>query len=281
MGIIAALISTVICTVLYIRMYKREVPEPIGKLKAAFPVLLGVIAVIISTVMVMLIGLLLIKIRGVFSSVTDTPLVIQSLVRSFFLAGFTEELAKLLMFLLVIRVCKPRNVYEYGMLCAGIGFGFTALEDVIYGGVNPVSSVFRVFFFAMHMMFGLLMGLHLGLARYKRKEGSGDARKHTFLAFLLPVLWHTVFDASTTTNAAFSSDDDITQIVGLVIALVVLAVSITLQIVLLIRFKKKTEEFCRMCFAEKEGQQSSAEKAEQQDSAEKAEQQSLAEKAEQ
>ena len=39
MGLLVAIIASVLCAVVYVRMYRREVPEPIGKKKAALPAL--------------------------------------------------------------------------------------------------------------------------------------------------------------------------------------------------------------------------------------------------
>ena len=251
MGIIAAIVATIICAVFYVRMCKREIPEPISFKRAAIPVALGVLAVFIN--MPLSIGSLA-AIAAVFGKLSDVipSLVLRSLVASFFMAGFTEEFVKMLMFLIVIRVCKPKNVYEYGLLCAGVGFGFTGLEDAVYGIQNPVSSVFRVFFFGMHLMFGLIMGLEMGLAQYSKKNGTGGSVKHTILAMAVPVLWHTIFDASTIANAAFNAEDEAVQMIGVVVALVVCAVSIALQFVLLIQYKKNTEKLCAMSVVDEE-----------------------------
>ena len=245
MGLIAALIATSLCAVMYVRMVRRELPEPLGKKKAMIPLGFGLLAIFLTLPMVILFGLL---VQATVGSISDavSSLVLRSLLGSFLLAGFTEEFIKFLMLLPVLRIVKPRNVYEYGLLGAGVGLGFTALEELLYAGKSPMGAVFRILFFAMHLLFGLLMGTHLGLAKYSRREGRGDAGKHTFLAFFLPILWHTVFDASTTANAALNATEEATQVAGVVIALVVCAVSIALQFVLLIRFRKKTAEYCSM-----------------------------------
>ncbi|MBP3892457.1 MAG: PrsW family intramembrane metalloprotease [Atopobiaceae bacterium] len=247
MGLIAAVIATVICAVLYVRMYQREVPEPIGKRQAAIPVGLGVIAVFCTLPLYILSGFMIKTLTGGSISNVVSSLALRSLIGSFILAGFTEEFIKLLMFLIVVKVVKPKNVYEYGFLCAGVGFGFTGLEDVIYGLQNPVSSIFRVFFFGMHMMFGLIMGLQLGFAKFSKQQGKSGL-KHTILALFLPVLWHTLFDASTVTNVAFNADDENVQMIGVIVAIVMCVVSIVLQFVLLFRFKNKTAEYCAMRF---------------------------------
>ena len=47
-SIISALFALVFCGLIYLRMIKREVPEPIGKLQAILPVILGGVCVLVS-----------------------------------------------------------------------------------------------------------------------------------------------------------------------------------------------------------------------------------------
>ena len=245
MGLIAAVIAAVLCAVVYVRMYKRELPEPIGRKQAAIPVALGAVSILLMVPVFIGVWYMALIIPGGLAGLVPSP-VLRSLVSAFFMAGFTEELIKLLMFLIVVRVVKPKNVYEYGLLCAGVGIGFTGLEDIFYGMMSPVSSITRAIFFAMHMVFGLLMGVELGLAKLSKHAGTGDSGKHTLLALALPVLWHTVFDASTSNNPGITATDERGQIAGIVVALVVCAISIALQFVVLIRFKRDTEKLCGM-----------------------------------
>lgn len=98
------------------------------------------------------------------------------------------------------------------------------------------------------MVFGLIMGLFLGLARYKKERGKSGGRD-TLLELFLPVLWHTAYDASTAANAALSSEDDYVGFQGLLVALAVVAVSTVLQFVVLILFKKHTGKYCSMVIA--------------------------------
>ena len=182
LGILVSLIATSLCAVVYVRMYMRDLPTPLEKKKAALPPLLGLFAPL-------------------------SPL-LSSLVSAFLSAGFPEELVKFLMLLLAIKLVKPRNVYEYGMLGAGVGFGFTALEEALYGGGNVVTAASRIPFFAMHMIFDLIMGLLLGLARYRKEKGLGGVGLRRFLALLLPILWHTLYDSATVTNPGVGMEDD-------------------------------------------------------------------------
>lgn len=244
MGLLVSIISSVLCAVLYVRMVKREIPEPMTKKQTTPPVVLGLFAPILATVLVLGLGLAV-------SALTDGKglgiqnLVLSSLVGSALRAGLTEELVKFLLFLVIVKRLRPKNVYEYAVMVAGIGFGFTVLEEIIYGGDNVVAALFRLPGFALHMVFGLIMGLYLGLARYQKQRGESGGRE-TCLALLLPVLFHTVFDAATATNAAFSAEDEYVQFQGALIGLVVVAVAFVLQIVILVLFKKNTEKYCGM-----------------------------------
>ena len=246
MGILVALISAALCALLYVRMVRRELPAPMPKKQAVTPVVVGLFAPILATLLVLLIGLCVRALTGGRSlSELIGNLVISSLVSSFLGAGFTEELVKLLLFLLIAKRLNPKNVYELAVLVAGIGFGFTVLEEIAYGSGNAIAGLLRLPGFALHMVFGLVMGGFLGLARYK-KQRRESAGKETFLAFFLPVLSHTVFDAATANNAAISAEDEATQLIGLIAGLVVVVISVVLQIVVLVKFKKNTEKYCGM-----------------------------------
>ena len=59
MGILVALIATALCAVVYVRMVKREIPEPIGTKQAAVPIGFGLLAVVLVVPMLALIGLLI------------------------------------------------------------------------------------------------------------------------------------------------------------------------------------------------------------------------------
>ena len=252
MGILIALISAALCALLYVRMVRRELPEPMPKKQAATPVVIGLFAPILATLLVLLIGLCVTALTGgrPLSELIGNPLT-SSLVRSFLAAGMTEELIKFLLFLLLARRLNPKNVYEVAVLVAGIGFGFTVLEEIGYGGGNVAAGLLRMPGFALHMVFGLIMGVYLGLARYKKLHGE-SAGKETFLALFLPVLWHTVFDAATANNAALTAEDETTQIIGLFAGLIVVVISVVMQIVVLVRFKKNTEKYCGMTLRETE-----------------------------
>ena len=64
MGLIVAIITAIICTVVYVRMYKRQLPEPAGVKRAAIPVALGVLAVVLVAPVTIIISLSSRKLLG-------------------------------------------------------------------------------------------------------------------------------------------------------------------------------------------------------------------------
>ena len=254
MGFITSLIAFILCAFVYVRMIRREVPQQIGKAQAWVPVGAGLIAPIISTVIAVGLGMLTIKLLG--GEITETGVnmpvrqdmnvILRSLIKSFRVAGFTEELVKLLLALLMVKVFKPKNVYEYALAFVGVGFGFTALEEILYGGGGLV-SLFRLPTFAMHMVLAILMGVNLGFARYEKLHG-GSAGKYIFLGLFLPVLWHTLYDAATAFNAGIDTSDENVQMAAIVIALIASVASTVLQFVLLVRFKNNAVKYSEMVY---------------------------------
>jgi len=244
MGLIIGLIASILCAVIYMNMCKREQPLPMEKKKEVLPVVFGIAAPVLATVAVILLVVAVSRITN--GAVHELPVILRSLISSFVMAGFPEELIKLLLVLLAIRIIKPKNVYEYVILGAGIGFGFTGLEDALYGSGSVVAALSRIPTFALHMAFGVIMGQHLGLAKYVRKNNTGNSGKHVLLALLLPVFWHTLYDAATASNLALQAESEDMQLAGILVALIIVAASVIMQFITLGRCKKKCEEYCRM-----------------------------------
>jgi RsiW-degrading membrane proteinase PrsW (M82 family) len=234
-GYISSFISFILCTFVYVRMVKREDPPTLGK-KSVVPVVLG----LVSTVVIVVLAIFL---KLFFREFTVTNPVLKSLFSAFIGAGFTEELGKLLFALIAVAIVRPRSVYAYSLMFIGVGFGFTLLEEFAYGGGNNLLTLARLPDFALHMVFGMIMGVNLGLARFKGKHGKSGAM-NVIAALVLPVLWHTVFDAATVDNAGIEAENEIAIIIALLVGLV----TTVLQFILLIRFKKKSKEYCQMVF---------------------------------
>ena len=83
MGIILALVAFVLCVIIYVRMVRRETPEPLGKIKAAIPVVVGLAAPFLATALVILFGWLMKVTIGIPLAGLSDSLVYKSLVTSF------------------------------------------------------------------------------------------------------------------------------------------------------------------------------------------------------
>ena len=243
LAIIQLILSAIICGILYYRMIRREVPEQIGKAQAITPVALGVISLFLSFIFFLGIGFIVMKAGLNTNEMARVP---GSILGAFLLAGLPEELAKLLIILLTLRIfrSKIRNAYEVILIGAGVGLGFTLFEEFFYGGGggNPL----RLLGLAAHMAFGIIMARHLAQARYDKMMHQGSPAKEVLLAFVVPMLIHTLYDATNATNKFLDSEDENLQIIGFVIAGIGIVFMVVLQILVLVRFKKDTEKYCAM-----------------------------------
>ena len=245
MAIIQTIASIIILGILYKRMIARERPVPISKGQAFVPVLLGVISLPLSFLMVLGNGMIIL-VLGIDTSAS--PLMIRSVISAFLIAGLPEEAAKLLLILLCLLIfrSKIKNVYEYMLIGAAVGFGFTLFEEFLYGG-GSASMISRLIVLAAHMVYGIMMAKHLGLAGYYRKNGQGSPVKERIFAILIPVVIHTFYDAGTAQNKLLEGSEG-EQTIGLVLAVAAIVIMFAVQIAALVKFKKNTEKYCEMRF---------------------------------
>lgn len=246
MSVSVAAVSALILGVLYVRMIKRETPEPIGYLQALLPIALGVATMYLAVYLAIVCFGYLVS-QGYIDP--TKPTVLQGLLTAFVMAGFPEELFKFLAILVSVVIFRSRikNVYEYILLGAAVAIGFTLAEEFYYAdGANNVTLATRLLTVAGHMVFNIIMGEFLGRARYNKLTGRGLPALNCILAFLVPVAIHTLYDACTSSIGTLlaSSPDSVDLIV--VIGLSAYLGMIVLQIVVLTRFKKKAAAFCAM-----------------------------------
>ena len=236
MGIIAMLISLVVLTFLYRRMIARDVPEPIGRKQAIVPVLLGLVSLPLSFIFTLLCLGGLIKTVGYAPA--DYPLPVQSVMSAFLAAGLTEELAKFLMIAASFKLFRNtvRNVYEYMLIGAAVGFGFTLPEEALYGS-DLISFLLRMDFIAGHLVFG---------AEHKKITNQGSPSKEYLFALLIPILMHTLYDACTANNKFLYHENEDMQMIGVVIGLVGALAAFVLQIVILLKYKKNAGKLCSL-----------------------------------
>ena len=248
MEILAAGLTIVILGFLYWRMIKRETPERIGAFQALFPIALGVVSMFIGGLATVLLAK---SLGGMANMLAGNTGFGGSLLRSFLMAGGTEETAKLLMILLALVILKSRvkNVYEYVLLGAAVGFGFAIAEEFYYGdfgaktdAADYVALAGRMISVPAHMTFNMVMGEFLGRARFNRLTGKGSPALDCVLAVLIPMGVHTLFDACTIFNSKLMAG----EMSGILIALAGYVGLLIYEIVVLVRFRKNTEKFCGM-----------------------------------
>ena len=246
MALISTIVSIVVLGIIYKRMIGWEVPEPIGRAQSIVPVILGVAALVISFLITLASATLLLAVGYVRD---EQPMVVQSVMGAFFGAGLSEEVAKGLMILITVAIFRSRirNVYEYVLIGAAVGFGFTIFEEFLYGSGLAV-ILFRLVLITLHLLFSMIMAYYLGKARYQRQTGEGSATKSYILAFLIPIVLHTVCDACTGTNKALYVADDATVVIGMIISFAATIAMFIFQIVVLRRVRRDAEKLSKMEF---------------------------------
>ena len=230
-SIFASLFALVICGFLYKRMIKREVPEPIGTLQAILPVILGGICVPISGGSG--IGLLF-ALKSIGVAAEGMPAFLSSFYTAFFMAGGVEELFKFLAIILAVVILKNkvRNVYEYILLGAAVGFGFTFVEDFTFGESIFVLLIRTPLMFT-HMTLNIIMGEFIGRAKYNKQKGEGQTVLYWALGLIIPMFLHTLYDAGTVFNFVIIKDGD--YITGGILGGVAIITNVVILISVLVR----------------------------------------------
>ncbi len=244
MAVVQTLLTLAILGILYYRMIMREKPEQIGWLQALVPIGLGAVSLSIS--FYVLIGVAsLMNSLGISAGSANN--FIKSMMFAFLMAGAPEEIAKLIFMVIAIFLFrkKIRNVYEYILIGAAIGIGFTLPEEFGYGDVEAQAIWIRMLTVAGHMIYGIIMGGFIGLAQHKKKIGQPRFLQYV-LAVCVPVLLHTLYDACTSNNLMMISEDSAESDSGIMLGLIAVAVHFILQIVVLVVLKKNTEKYCEM-----------------------------------
>ena len=242
-SVLTVALTLVILGFLYWRMIKREVPERIGAFQAILPFGLGILSMLLYGPFIMWF------IRNALTRLSfgNCPPFVSSLIKAFLTAGGTEEALKLIFILITLALLRSRvkNVYEYVLIGAAVGAGFTVTEEFLYADEGAVITlVMRMITVAAHMAFNMIMAEFLGKARVSKQTGKGSSTLKYAMAFIVPTVIHTVYDACTVSNSFLLNED--TQMLGLAVAGGAYLFLLVFQIIVLIRFRKKTNEFCAM-----------------------------------
>lgn len=162
--------------------------EPPKELLKAFG--LGVLSVFVSLCISTPLGRL-----GFFTN--DPETVFGCIATSFFGAAIPEEIAKFLMFLLVIRKNRWFDERMDGIVYAScVALGFAALENIFYLSSNyeawvSVGITRALLSVPGHFFFGILMGYYYSIVRF----GASPSTKDKYLVLLAPILAHGVFNS--------------------------------------------------------------------------------------
>ena len=249
-SIISALLALIICGLIYLRMIKREVPEPIGKLQAILPVIMGGICVLVS-------GPAGIGLLYAFKSIGVTGEKMANLpaafFTAFFMAGGVEELFKFLAIIITIAILKNKvkNVYEYIILGAAVGFGFTVVEDFTFGESIFVLLIRTPLMFT-HMTLNMIMGEFIGRAKYNKQKGEGQTALYWAWGLIIPMALHTLYDAGTIFNYPAIRGGDF--VVGGILGGAAVLTNVFLLIYILVRAKKNAEKFSALTILSKDAQ---------------------------
>lgn len=185
--LIGVAVLPVLILMIFIYAKDKYNKEPLGLLLKAF--LFGGLSCIPAILMEM----------GLQMFVPPSEMVIaNSAYQGFIVAGFSEELCKLMMLSLAIWKSKEFDEYFDGIVYATfVALGFACIENIgyVFGAGNLTDSLSTGIMRAIlsvpgHFLFGVTMGYFFSLAKF-------DPR-HRFLnlikALLLPMLLHGTFD---------------------------------------------------------------------------------------
>lgn len=158
-------------------------PEPLGRLLLTFFV--GCLSVVPA-------GL-----QEVFlSAFSPAGAVAEGLYTGYVVAGFSEELWKLLLLLLVIWRSRHFDEYFDGIVYAVfLSLGFACVENIQYvmGGTDPMGTALMRGLLAVpaHFLFAVTMGYYVSLAKFDPAHRAA----HLLKALLYPVLLHGTYDS--------------------------------------------------------------------------------------
>ncbi len=253
--ILAGLVTVGVLGCLYMRMIKREKAGKIGIPQALLPIILGIISELVGSRAVvfwmMSLG------EGSRAKFNELPVVARQFLSPFLFAAFPEELIKLIMVIITLCVFRKnvKNVYEYILIGAAVGIGFSISEDYSYA--SELAGIFvRLPMMPGHMAMDMLMGEFLGIAMYNKKNNAGSVAIFNIAAFVVPVIIHTLYDAGTISNymvfEGAANENNLMLTIGSIYALVVVVGFIIYSFRMIARFKKNGDKFNNMIISEVE-----------------------------
>ncbi len=141
---------------------------------------------------------------GILSSLLPQNTVLFNLLQYFICVALVEEFCKMMAMRLAVWK-NPEFNYTFDGIVYGVAaaLGFAAFENIMYvfqGGL-ATAGVRAITAIPGHAVFGLFMGMHLGLAKYLEVRGDRSrASYHKKMALLVPTLLHGFYDFCCSTN---------------------------------------------------------------------------------
>lgn len=175
-------------------------PEPLGRLILTFFV--GCLSVVPA-------GLLESLLMPLGPSAETMP-VLNGLFDGYLVAGFSEELCKLLLLLWVIWRSRHFDEYFDGIVYAAfLSLGFACVENIGYvmSGNAPMSTALMRGLLAVpaHFLFAVTMGYYISLAKFD----PAGRRGHLWKAFLYPMFLHGTYDALLMVSSNLSGSESL------------------------------------------------------------------------
>lgn len=191
--ILLAALAPAIILLIYILIKDHYRPEPFKQIVKGFG--FGCLSTVLVLVVVGIPNLL-----GLFNF--DTPTVFNAINQAFFMAAFPEEAAKMFMLWLLLRKNPFFDEHMDGIVYAVcVGMGFAATENIVYLFSNidewQAVAISRAFLsIPEHFCVAVIMGYFFAIAFFNPNK-----RKYYALAYLVPVLFHGVYDACLMVNS--------------------------------------------------------------------------------
>jgi protease PrsW len=183
MGLLALAIAPGIAICIFIYWKDKYNREPLGLLLVSF--MLGMVSVVPAIILELYFGKPLDQLTG--------KSILQIALLAYFVVGLSEEVSKYVMVRFFAFKRKafddPFDGIVYSVM---VGMGFATLENIGYVLQNGIGTGIMRMFLSVpaHATFAVLMGYHVGLAKFD----PANRKKHLFYALFWPVLFHGTFD---------------------------------------------------------------------------------------
>lgn len=139
---------------------------------------------------VMLVFPVMVLQRAFVHGLGDNPFVFSFIIS----AGLEEFLKWFLVYFIIYKHTSFDEPYDGIVYAVAASLGFATLENVFYAFLNS-ASISSLIYRALlpvsgHAMFGVIMGYHLGRAKFDPERRT----RHLLYSLLLPIFWHGLFD---------------------------------------------------------------------------------------